>query len=105
MGYCHSWVLMSGSVNIADFQFKVQSKVSTVFFPPFLKSVESRELLSSVSRHMEAFIEVLEKLLRLLYLFISAFFLSLYIIVSITQTRRSRRATHTVTFSLGVSAS
>lgn len=35
VGYYHSWVLMSWSVNIADFQFKVQRKVSAVLFPPF----------------------------------------------------------------------
>lgn len=89
-GECHSLISMPHNVNIAEFQFEVQSKVSRP--SRFLKSVESRELLSSVSRHMEAFIEVLEKLLRLLYLFISAFFLSLYIIVSITQTTWSRRS-------------
>lgn len=70
---------------MADFQFKVHRKVSAVLFPLFLQSVESRELLSSVSRHMAALINFFEKLLRLLYLFISAFSLPLYYIVSITK--------------------
>lgn len=66
------------SVNVAGFQFKVQRKVSAALFLPFLKSIESCEWLSSVSRHMAAFIQVLENILRLLCLFISAFFLSLF---------------------------
>lgn len=62
---------MSYSINIADFWFKVQTKVSAILVPPFfLKHVELRELLSSVPKHMGAFKQDLEKLLTGLLAFV-----------------------------------